>query len=177
MFGIDDALLFPLIGGAMGALTNRKDPLMGAVIGGGLGLAGNAIPGMIPTQPAAPIVEAGMPQAWATAADGLKAQELGLGMTDKMGWQGATSGMPGLLNSATEKPGLLNTATNAAQTASAVKSLMPPQQPIPQAPGFTTGGGTQMGGVYKNIQDARMANAQAEMQRRMGRMKQLNRFG
>lgn len=177
MFGIDDALLLPLLGGAMGAMTNRKNPLMGAAIGGGLGLAGNAIPGMIPTQAAVPIAEAGMPQAWATAADGLKAQELGLGMADKMGWQGATSGMPGLLNSATEKPGLLNTAANAAQTASAVKSLMPPPQPIPQAPGFTSGGGTQMGGVYKNIQDARMANAQAEMQRRMGRMKQLNRFG
>ena len=46
--------MIPLVGAGIGAIANRKDPLKGALIGGGLGMAGGAaLPGMIGTQAAA----------------------------------------------------------------------------------------------------------------------------
>lgn len=42
MFGIDDALLLPLIGSAVGAMTSKK-PLKGALLGGAAG----AMPGLL----------------------------------------------------------------------------------------------------------------------------------
>lgn len=46
MFGIDDALLLGLLGGAAGgALLNRRNPLQGALMGAPLGLAGGSLLG------------------------------------------------------------------------------------------------------------------------------------
>lgn len=48
MFGIDDLLLYPLIGAASGAIMNKKKPLQGALLGGGLGaLGGQFLPGLL----------------------------------------------------------------------------------------------------------------------------------
>ena len=44
MFGIDDALIWmPLAGAVMGALTNNKKPLKGALMGAGMGAAGGLL--------------------------------------------------------------------------------------------------------------------------------------
>ena len=45
-FGIDDALIWgPMIGAALGGLTNKKDPLQGALLGGAMGYGGAALAG------------------------------------------------------------------------------------------------------------------------------------
>lgn len=47
-FGIDDALIWaPLAGAVIGGLTNKKKPLEGALLGGALGAGGAAAPGLL----------------------------------------------------------------------------------------------------------------------------------
>lgn len=53
MFGIDDMLLFPLVGGATGALLSGNKPMQGALLGAGLGAGGAALPGLLSASPAA----------------------------------------------------------------------------------------------------------------------------
>lgn len=45
MFGIDDAILWPMVFGALTGGATSKDPLKGALIGGGLGAAGGGLLG------------------------------------------------------------------------------------------------------------------------------------
>lgn len=40
-------MMFPLLGAAAGALFNKDDPLKGALMGGALGAAGGALPGLL----------------------------------------------------------------------------------------------------------------------------------
>lgn len=125
MFGIDDMLLFSLLGAGTGALTNKKDPLKGAAIGGALGAGGGLLGGAA----AAPTSQAGL----------LAAQEAGLGSAS-MGWGGATTGTQGMLNGAlgaemgagvggflgaAEKP-----AMAALQGAEVAQSMTPEEPPI-----------------------------------------------
>lgn len=127
MFGIDDMLLFSLLGAGTGALTNKKNPLKGAAIGGALGAGGGLLGGA--GAAAAPTSQAGL----------LAAQEAGLGSA-AMGWGGATTGTQGMLNGAlgseigagvggflgkAEKP-----AMAALQGAQVAQSMTPPEQPI-----------------------------------------------
>ena len=136
MFGIDDILLASLIGGGAGALTSKKDPLKGALIGAGLGAGGAYLaPGLL---------GAGGATAGATQAELLAAQEAGLGASS-LGWGGSTTGMQGTLNGALGSEagagvgGLLGKANahskpiNAAmQGASMAQQLAGPQQQPPQ---------------------------------------------
>lgn len=147
--------ILPAIGSVGGALANNKNPLMGAAIGGGLGLAGGAA---LPSLGAGAGTQAGM----------LAAQEAGMGLGGTLGWKGATTGLQGMANAATQG-GLLDTAGNAMRTAQTVKSMMPPEQPMPAAPGYSSGGGAPMTGVYGQIQQGRQAQMQADLQRRMRR--------
>ena len=57
MFGIDDALALSLLGGAIGGLTNQKNPLMGAAMGAGAGYLGA---GLLPASGAAGGAAGGM---------------------------------------------------------------------------------------------------------------------
>lgn len=113
MFGIDDMLLFSLLGAGTGALTNKKKPLEGALLGGGLGAAGGGLLG------------GGLAVGGEQGAM-LAAQNAGL--------EGATAatnaalGETGLLGQAM-KP--IGTAMGAAQTA---QSMMPQEQPIQPQP-------------------------------------------
>ena len=43
MFVLDDLLIASLIGGGIGAVTNKKNPLKGALLGAGLGAGGAAL--------------------------------------------------------------------------------------------------------------------------------------
>ena len=45
MFGIDDLLLASLVGGGLGAVTNKKNPLKGALMGAALGGVGGGLLG------------------------------------------------------------------------------------------------------------------------------------
>lgn len=99
MFGIDDILLASLIGGGAGALTSKKDPLKGALIGAGLGAGGaHLAPGLLGAGGATAGIAPGATAA--TQGGLLAAQEAGLGMTGSLGWGGATTGIQGGLNSA-----------------------------------------------------------------------------
>lgn len=99
MFGIDDWLLMSALGAGLGAITNKRDPLKGALIGGALGgVGGQFAPGLLNAGGAT----AGIAPGATAATEGglLAAQEAGLGMTGSLGWGGATTGIQGGLNSA-----------------------------------------------------------------------------
>lgn len=167
--------MIPLIGAGIGAIANRKDPLKGGLIGGGLGMAGGAaLPGMIGTQAAAPIVEAGM-AAPLTQSGMLAGQEAGLGL-GSLGWNGATTGAQGAMNAG--GGGLLNTAGNALDTAAKVKSLTQDNNPIPPATSFSSGGGNgSVGGVYQTLQNQRLAQREYDNNLRALRAKRIGLLG
>jgi hypothetical protein len=125
--------LLPAIGAVGGALMNKKNPLKGAAMGGLLGAAGGAGLGAMGGAMGSGAAIGGQ------QAVGLAAQEAGLGAA-LTGWGGATTGLQGAAN-AIGGGGLLNTAGDAMKTAGTVRSMMPPEQPLPQAPLFSSGGG------------------------------------
>lgn len=145
--------MLPAIGALSGALIDKKNPLKGALLGGGLGMAGGAglgasTGGLLGAAPAAGS-QAGM----------LAAQEAGLG-SSALGWGGATTGLQGAMNAA---PGMITPALKAAQTASTVQSMMPQEKPVTPAPAFSSGGGNgSLQGMYQNLQNQRLAQKQYE---------------
>ena len=169
--------MIPLIGAGIGAMANKKDPIKGALLGGGLGMAGGAaLPGMISTQAAAPIVEAGM-AAPITQSGMLAGQEAGLGL-GSIGWNGATTGAGGMANTLSANKGLLGVANNSLDTAAKVKTLMPNNSQLPQAPAFASGGGNgSVGGVYQALQNQRLAQREADNNLRALRAKRIGLLG
>lgn len=164
--------LLPAVGALGGAMMNGKDPLKGALMGGALGALGGYGLGMTGGIPGAGAAMGAEQSAM------LGAQEAGLGM-DALGWKGATSGVPGLLNSVggTTDGGLLGAAGNAAKTAANIKALMPTDQPIPTAPQFHTGGAGGLGDFYAGLQNQRMAQAKADLEKQLSRYQRINRMG
>lgn len=115
------AFMLPmLIGGGIGAITNKRDPLKGALTGAAMGGIGSmALPAMMGTSVGA--ATAGIIPGSEQAAM-LAAQESGSGLLGNMGWKGATTGLQGAVNNAggwmgaAEKIGRpVSTAMNAAQ--------------------------------------------------------------
>ena len=152
MFGIDDMLLFSLLGAGTGALTNKKDPLKGALLGGGLGAAGGGLLG------------GGLAVGGEQGAM-LAAQNAGL--------EGATAatnaalGGPGLLGQATAAMKPIGTAMSAAQTA---QSMMPQEQP-PIQPQPIQRTPMDMSAIFQN-QGQQQQFEQAEQERRRQLMAQ-----
>ena len=156
--------LIPAFGAVGGALMNKKNPLQGALLGGGLAaFAAPAIGGL-----------GGL--GGTQQASMLAAQEAGLG-TSSLGWGGATTGMQGLLNSAGGANGLLKTAGNAANTAAAVKGLMPQDQPMPVAPPFQPAANPTLSNMYQSMQSNRLAQLQNDAAAKAQRQQRIRLLG
>ena len=153
-------MLIPLIGAGAGALLNKKDPFKGAVMGGLLGAGGQYMMGANPLS-------------------GLLSNPLSEAATSAPIYEGGALVKPAgaVASNAANNGGLFKTAGNAMQTASAVKGLMPQDQPIPTAPAFSSGGGTPMGSVYQGLQQNLLAQRQAELEKRINRSKLMQRLG
>ena len=91
---------------------------------------------------------------------------MGLGT---LGWKGATTGVQGALNSMGGAKGLLDATGKAMGVANQVKGMMPQDQPIPQAPAFTSGGPAPMTNFYSQMQANKMAQGQNDMMRKQRR--------
>lgn len=131
-FGIDDALIWgPMIGAAVGGLTNKKDPLKGAALGGLAGYAGGTF--LAPGSAVAGAV--GNP---ATAA----AYGTGLGSEQTAMLAAQDAGMAEGLLGTTPKTALagLKDVGAAASAANSVSGLLSPRQPQIQASPVMQGG-------------------------------------
>lgn len=179
MFVIDDILLAAAIGGGLGAVTNRKDPLKGALMGAALGGVGGGLLG----------AGAGAGMSAANTAPGmLAAQEAGLG-SSALGWGGATTGIQGTMNSAlgsqagsniggllgNAKP-VMNIASQGIQAANMFKQpeqplLTPPQVPIP------VGGPQALSQLSANLGQQGVMTDQQRMLEEQRRRELLSRLG
>ena len=132
--------MLPAIGAVGGAVMNKKNPLAGAAMGGLLGAGAGAGLGAMGGSLGSGAAMGGQQAAM------LKAQEAGLGAA-MTGWGGATTGLQGAANSMgmpnliSNSKGLLDAAGPAMGVANSIKGMMPQDQPLPQAPAFTSGGG------------------------------------
>ena len=171
-----------LIGGGIGLLTNKKNPLEGALMGAGMGAAGGLL------SPAAAPAAAGA-AAPAAAGAGAAAE---LGAAGAGGFGTAVPGLstgtavPGLNAAAAAPPpapwydGVLSTAkevagnakpvADAAGTAMMVAQMTKeePPPPIQASPVMVPGNGSnpQMQGLLQSIQSTDAQRAQEEMQKR-----------
>lgn len=154
--------LIPLLGAAGGAILNKKDPLKGALMGGGLAAGGGALLGAggLGGAPAAGL-SAG--QDAALAAQGFAGPEsmAGPGMFDKF---------KGLLDTSSEYTKPLGNALGAANQAQGL--LSQPQQPAPMVqPGNGQGVGQTIGGIVQGqeqLDQQRIADARKKMQGLLG---------
>lgn len=134
MFGIDDLLLYPLIGSAAGALLNRKKPLEGALLGGGAGLLGAGIPGLLGPSGAAGGAAGGTGLTLGTQAPGLTMAG-GLGLTPPAAALTAqpASGLAALNGALRDYSPSINAASQAMKlTQQQKKDLVPTPPPFPQ---------------------------------------------
>lgn len=119
-----DPFTLALIGGGLGALTSKKNPLKGAVTGAGLGAMGGAGLGALGS---APVASA------ATTASGA-AMDAGITSGNIMANNAAITGV----TQPTTMRGLLSTAKPYMEAAGAAQQvgglLAPQQQPIPAPP-------------------------------------------
>jgi len=168
-----------LIGGGVGLLTNKKNPLEGALMGAGVGAAGGLL------SPAAAPAAAG---AAAPAAAGAAAE---LGAAGAGGFGTAVPGLstgtavPGLNATAAAPPapwydGVLSTTKEVARNAKPVADIAgttmmveqmtkgEPPPPIQASPLMVPGNGSnpQMQGLLQSIQSTDAQRAQEEMQKR-----------
>jgi hypothetical protein len=155
-----DPFTIALLGSALGGLTNKKDPLKGALIGGGLGLGGGLL--------AAPGAAA------SAGAEGFA----GLGGA---GGSGLAGGVPGFLSQPSALESIMGVAKpvgQAAGAASAVQGLLGNhQQPLPPSPiaqPQPNGNLNQI--VSGNNQQSQLFQQQSE-QERARRMALLGRIG
>jgi hypothetical protein len=191
-FLIDDILLMAALGAGAGALTNKKDPLKGALMGGALGGVGGAVvPGLLSAGGAT----AGIAPGATAAAEGgllaggeqaamLAAQEAGLGATGSLGWGGATTGLQGGMNSmfgadaGMQAGGLLGQAGSvmdkakpvmqAAQTGQQMASATDqPQLPAPAAPMIRSSPPDLNGILQQGYQEQKYLMDDAERRRRL----------
>lgn len=143
-----------LIGGGLGLLANRKDPLKGAMMGAGLGAAGGAI---------------------APQMAGL----LGPAPIDPTSVQGVSALMGDTSAFATPQVGLLGQAAKFSKEAAPVLGAVSTglslanmgQEPPVQTPPPTVGQGGPQGlsGLLQSIQQGQSAQMQAEEQKRAAR--------
>ncbi len=164
-------LMIPmLIGGGIGLLTNKKNPLEGALMGAGVGAAGGLL------SPAA----AGAPaELGAAAVPGLSTGTAVPGLstgTAVPGLNAAAAAPPpapwydGVLSTAKEVAGNAKPVADAAGTAMMVAQMTKeePPPPIQASPLMVPGNGSnpQMQGLLQSIQSTDAQRAQEEMQRR-----------
>lgn len=167
-----DPITLALIGGAVGGLMDKKDPLKGALLGAGIGATGGLL--------AAPT--AGAAAGGAAAAEGAA----GAGYIDALGGTygadlaGASTSQIGLgsqLGYGAMKAGeLIKPMGNVINTAAAAKNLMSsPETPLPQiqpSPVVTgQGGGQALAQLVTNNNQKSLQLQQenlAKKQRRMG---------
>jgi hypothetical protein len=196
MFGLDPITL-ALLGGAIGGLTNKKDPVMGAMMGaagGGMGglLGGPAAAAAAPAGGAAGgtgltlgAAGQGLQAAGSAASSGLGAAAApvgGIGLlppTDALAAGAAGTVAPkSAIDSAL---GILKPAGEAASTAQKFGLLQPEsQKPVVQAPPFSTGspqgpqGLTNLVTQQKQTGQERMAR---DLEERLRRQEMIMRMG
>jgi len=156
-----------LIGGGIGLLTNKKNPLEGALMGAGMGAAG----GLLSPAAAPAAAGAAAPAAAGTAAAGTGTAVAGLGTGTPAAaapaapawYDGMLSGVKSVANTA--KP-FSDAAVPAMQIAQMTKEEPPP--PIQASPVMVPGNGSnpQMQGLLQSIQSTDAQRAQEEMQKR-----------
>ena len=159
-----------LIGGGIGLLTNKKNPLEGALMGAGMGAAG----GLLSPAAAPAAAGAAAPAAAGTAAAGTGTAVAGLGTGTAAAaatpaaaapawYDGMLSGVKSVANTA--KP-FSDAAVPAMQIAQMTKEEPPP--PIQASPVMVPGNGSnpQMQGLLQSIQSTDSQRAQEEMQKR-----------
>ena len=181
-------LMIPmLIGGGVGLLTNKKNPLEGALMGAGMGAAG----GLLSPAAAPAAAGAAAPAAAGAAAPAAAGAAAELGAAGAGGFGTAVPGLstgtavPGLNAAAAAPPapwydGVLSTAkevagnakpvADAAGTAMMVAQMTKeePPPPIQASPVMVPGNGSnpQMQGLLQSIQSTDAQRAQEEMQKR-----------
>ncbi len=183
MFGIDDLFLASLVGGGLGAVTNKKNPLKGALMGAALGGVGGGLLG------AGAGAGAGASAGAANTVPGmLAAQEAGLGST-ALGWGGATTGAQGALNSAfgsqagSDIGGLIGNAKPAMNIASqgmqAANMFKQPEQPLPPPPQVPVpvGGPQALAQLSGSLQQMGANTDQERMMREARRRQLLSQIG
>jgi hypothetical protein len=159
-----------LIGGGIGLLTNKKNPLEGALMGAGMGAAG----GLLSPAAAGATAELG-----AAGAGGLSTGTAVPGLstgTAVPGLNAAAAAPPpapwydGVLSTAKEVAGNAKPVADAAGTAMMVAQMTKeePPPPIQASPVMVPGNGSnpQMQGLLQSIQSTDAQRAQEEMQKR-----------
>lgn len=198
MFGIDDMLIWgPMLGAAAGALTKKKDPLQGALMGGLLGYGGAlAAPTLLGSGTAATAmgegalgsgIAAGTTETAAGLGSGLQGGILGAGESGvnaslNLGLKGletTAAGTPAQIAAA--NPSMLDQAMSVAKpvgqiagTVSAVKSLTPQDKPlqimpspISQAPQTGPQGLAQLAQANRTVPEYIRQQNEAEQRKRL----------
>jgi len=143
-----DPLSMALLGGGIGLLGNRQNPLKGAAMGAAAGGLGSQMAGLFNNVP----------------LDGSSIVDL-----SGSGLEGLTQTQPdGLLGTIKEYQPMMSAAATGLQTAN---SLMPQKQPIQaQAPTQSTGGAQNLSNLYAELAQQSQPDQMAEQERRMRRM-------
>ena len=169
-----------LIGGGIGLLTNKKNPLEGALMGAGMGAAGGLLSPAAAPAAAGAAAELGAAGAggFGTAVPGLSTGTAvpGLSMGTAVPGLNATAAAPpapwydGVLSTAKEVAGNAKPVADAAGTAMTVAQMTKeePPPPIQASPVMVPGNGSnpQMQGLLQSIQSTDAQRAQEEMQKR-----------
>lgn len=156
------ALLMPaMIGGGLGLLTNRRNPLKGALLGAGMGAAGGYLaPGLL-----------GGATAGSGAAGGLLGDSVGAGMASMAEQQAINQAMnPGLLGTlkgyAAQAQPVLNAASSAKQALGMFGSdEQPMPAPVVQGPVQTT----SLPELFASLQQAQQATQAQDDERKKRR--------
>ena len=171
-------LMIPmLIGGGVGLLTNKKNPLEGALMGAGMGAAGGLLsPAAAPAAAGAAAPAAAGAELGAAGAGGFGTAVPGLSTgTAVPGLNAAAAAPPapwydGVLSTAKEVAGNAKPVADAAGTAMTVAQMTKeePPPPIQASPVMVPGNGSnpQMQGLLQSIQSTDAQRAQEEMQKR-----------
>lgn len=191
MFVLDDMLLAAAIGGGIGGLTNRKDPLKGALMGAGLGAVGGgfapagflsgsgAAGGSVAGEAvgAAPIMQSGTAAAFGPTVTSPVPSAYGLLNAPPIG---SSMGIGGGLSTPVEaaKMGLLDTAMGvvkpvgqALATANQAKQMFgqDQQMPIQPSPPLTPMPNNNLGQMVQGMQQQQQQQLAMDQQRRMMR--------
>jgi hypothetical protein len=160
VFGLDDAILFPLIGSAVGGLLNKKDPLAGAAMGAVGGMAAPAMGGLLSQAPAA---GSGLAMGGGT---GLTAGG-GMGMTVPAT---VVTPSPGIMESVKSAAEIAKPVGNIFSAANAAQGLLAPkQQPIQASPVMQNSGSPALTGLTQQIGAMEQQRMQDDAQQRRAR--------
>jgi len=169
-----------LIGGGVGLLTNKKNPLEGALMGAGMGAAGGLL-----SPDAAPAAAGAAAELGAAGAGGFGTAVPGLSTGTAVPGLSTGTAVPGLNAAAAAPPapwydGVLSTTKEVARNAKPVADIAgttmmveqmtkeEPPPPIQASPVMVPGNGSnpQMQGLLQSIQSTDAQRAQEEMQKR-----------